>query len=73
MDYLMSFLNTNNIKNVTAKYIKTIKNEQVKDFYNKCSFLVTASNDEITEYELIIDNYKSKINKYIEVVYGKKN
>jgi len=71
MDYLIDFLKNNKIKSVTAKYIKTSKNKQVEDFYDKCSFPLTKSNNGIKNYELLIRGYKSKKIRYIEVVSGR--
>ena len=71
MEYLIDYLKYNKIENVTAKYISTHKNEQVKDFYDKCSFLLIKSNNGIRDYELFVDEYKPKKIKYIEVNNGK--
>jgi len=71
MDYLVNFLKNNKIKNVIAKYVKTHKNEQVKEFYDKCSFSLIKSNNGIKNYELFVDEYKPEKIKYIEVNNGK--
>jgi FkbH-like protein len=71
MDYLIDFLNASNIKTVTAKYIRTLKNEQVNDFYDNLQFRLTASNDFIKSYYLDIKNYKPKEMNYINVKDGK--
>jgi len=71
MDYLVNFFKNIKIKNVIAKYIKTYKNEQVKEFYDKCSFSLIKSNNGIKDYELFVDEYKPKKIKYIEVNNGK--
>jgi predicted enzyme involved in methoxymalonyl-ACP biosynthesis len=68
MDYLINTLKDNGISSVKAKYIKTSKNSQVRDFYDKCSFVPTTITDLLREYVLDINDYKpSKIN-YIEVI-----
>jgi len=70
MDYLINTLKDNGINSVKAKYIKTSKNSQVRDFYDKCSFVPTTITDLLKEYVLDINDYKpSKIN-YIEVING---
>jgi len=70
MDYLINTLKDNGINSVKAKYIKTSKNSQVRDFYDKCSFVPTTITDRLREYVLDINDYKpSKIN-YIEVING---
>ena len=71
MDYLINFLSHNKIENITAKYIKTQKNEQVNEFYDKCSFSLIKFNNNTKEYELIVKNYKPKKLKYIEIINGK--
>lgn len=71
MDYLVNFLKNNKLKNIIAKYVKTHKNEQVKDFYDKCSFSLIKSNNGIKDYELFVDEYKPKKVKYVEVNNGK--
>jgi len=71
MDYLVNFLKNNKVKNVIAKYVKTHKNEQVKDFYDKCSFSLIKSNNGIKDYKLFVDEYKPKKVKYVEVNNGK--
>ena len=38
MNYLMNYLRNYEIKTVTSQYIKTQKNEQVREFYDKCSY-----------------------------------
>jgi FkbH-like protein len=71
IDYLIEVMKLTNIKIVNAKYIQTQKNEQVKTFYDNCSFGLVESDDSIREYSLEISNYNpSKIN-FIEVVNGK--
>ena len=71
MDCLINFLNNKKIKRITSKYIKTIKNEQVSEFYDKCSFSLIESCDKTKEYELVIENYKPKKLNYTEVKDGK--
>jgi FkbH-like protein len=71
IDYLIDEMKVTNIKILNAKYIQTQKNEQVKTFYDNCSFGLVESDDSIREYSLEISNYNpSKIN-FIEVVNGK--
>jgi len=67
IDYLMNFLNNDKIESVTSRYIKTNKNEQVKKFYDKCSFSLTKCTDIIRNYKLSLNRYKPKNYKYIKV------
>jgi len=66
MDYLIENLKENGIEKVQATYIKTLKNEQVKEFYSSCSFSEINSTNDIKEYELIITRYKAKNFNYIK-------
>ena len=71
MDYLINLIKNNGIKRVTAKYIKTHKNEQVKEFYEACSFSLLEFNNEFKYYELVVEKYELKKIKYIEVKNGR--
>ncbi len=71
MDYLMNELGNHNIYTVTAQYVKTQKNEQVKDFYNKCSFLLTESDSTFRNYTLDMREYIPKQLNYIEIINGR--
>ena len=70
MDFLINHLKDIEIKNITAKVIKTLKNDQVHDLLNNCSFSLINSNHRIKEYFLDIRNYKPKNINYIEVING---
>ena len=59
------------IHEIKAKYTKTQKNEQVKEFYDKCSFNLVNKNESVKEYALNTNNYKPEKLNYIEVIYGK--
>lgn len=71
MDYLIDLLKMTNIKTVNAKYIQTQKNEQVKTFYDNCSFELVESENLIKEYSLEISKYNTNQINFIEVVDGK--
>ena len=43
-----------------AKYIKTQKNEQVKEFYDRCLFDLIDRNDSVRNYALDLSNYEAK-------------
>jgi FkbH-like protein len=68
MDYIISSLVDKNIVNVTSVFIKTIKNIQVKKFFDKCSFNVINVEGLNVHYSLSIDKYKQSGIKYIKVV-----
>jgi FkbH-like protein len=71
IDYLIDMMKRNKVKIVKARYIKTPKNEQVKTFYDKCSFKLTDSNESVRNYSLGVSEYKPKQINYIKVVNGK--
>ena len=58
------------ISEIKAKYIKTRKNEQVKNFYDKCSFDLIDENESIRDYILNTSSYKPRKLNYIEVISG---
>jgi len=59
------------INRLKAKYIKTKKNEQVNEFYDKCSFTLIDENDSVKNYALDLIKHKPKKLNYIEVINGK--
>ena len=71
MDYLVSFLTHNKIASISAKYIKTMKNDQVKEFYEKCSFSLITNSINEKNYILSLNKYEPKNYKYIKVENGK--
>jgi predicted enzyme involved in methoxymalonyl-ACP biosynthesis len=68
INYIINDLKHLNIATVTSKYIKTKKNEQVSEFYDKCSFSLLNSDGLTKEYILEIDRYKPKNVDFIRVV-----
>ena len=71
MDYLINVIRDCGINTVQSKYIQTQKNEQVKDFFDKCSFSLYGSTEMERNYVLNITGYKTKKIHYIEVIDGK--
>ena len=45
MDYIIGKAKEANIKKVNAVYLKTLKNEQVREIYDKCSFNLVNENE----------------------------
>ena len=57
---------------IYAKYIKTQKNDQVKDYYTKLGFDIKEKNKKFTTYILDTKKHKYKFSKEkIKVVYGR--
>jgi FkbH-like protein len=71
MDYLIKYLKNIDVQTITAKFVKSQKNEQVRNFFDRCSFRLINSDSEIREYILDIRKYKPKNFKYIEVINGR--
>ena len=71
MDYLVNSIKNFKVHTITSKYIKTPKNEQVKNFFEACSFSLKCSTNTTNDYILNISAYKPKQFKYIEVINGK--
>ncbi len=67
MDEIVKFIHTLDIKTIDTTYIKTLKNEQVSQFYDTLGFTLVSSADDTKKYVLKIKDYvKSNIN-YIKV------
>ena len=70
IDYVIEIIKKKKVNVVEASYIQTSKNEQVKEFFEKCSFQLMESTDSIKKYNLDINNYKPFQLDYIEVING---
>ena len=71
LDYVIEKIKAKKITDLKAKYIKTPKNEQVKDFFNGCSFGLIDENDSIKNYNLTMNTYVPKQLGYIKVFDGR--
>jgi predicted enzyme involved in methoxymalonyl-ACP biosynthesis len=56
---------------VTRMMIKTIKNQQVVDFYEKCGFIKLNESDGDSQYSLQVNSYKNQNIQYIGLRYGR--
>jgi FkbH-like protein len=70
MDYVIGKIKQKKINTLKAKYIKTQKNEQVKEFYDKCGFKLVDRDESKINYALSLMDYKPRKLKYIEVING---
>ncbi len=71
MDLIINELNERDIEILNSKYIKTVKNEQVEDLYDKFGFSAIQTDDKsIKKYNLNIKEYKMNNINYIGVVNG---
>ncbi|MCK5218435.1 HAD-IIIC family phosphatase [bacterium] len=70
MDFLINYLEDIGVRNIRGRFIKTPKNEQVHDLFDRCSFPIINSDSKIVEYLLEVKNYKPKDLGYIKVRNG---
>jgi len=68
MDHIIARLRSEQVTHVEATYVKTAKNEQVENFFDRCSFTVNKRTDLTTDYTLQVDEYVPKSLEYIEIV-----
>lgn len=71
MDIILDILNKKGISKISSSYIKTLKNEQVADLYDRYGFLVLEKTESFTSYEMQVKDYKNKDLDYIGVKNGK--
>lgn len=71
MDIIIETVKEKNISFTQAEYLKTLKNVQVSDFYDKLGFQSNLKTDEKSIYEIKIEMYKPKDLNYIGVKNGK--
>ena len=60
MDIIVDIAKKNNLELINSEYIKTKKNQQVKDFYTLFGFNVTFESGDSTQYRLEVNSYKNK-------------
>ena len=65
MDIIVDIAKKNNLELINSEYIKTKKNQQVKDFYTLFGFNVTFESGDSTQYRLDVNSYKNKMQKDI--------
>lgn len=68
MDEVFQFLKSIGIKTINSKFIKTAKNNQVSDFYDKIGFTTNNYNDNQKVYILDLDEYQNSAIDYIEII-----
>jgi FkbH-like protein len=67
MDYIIESLKVKNIRNIKSEYRKTMKNTQVKYFFESCSFNIISSEGRTKFYDLPMDKYRRSGIKYIRI------
>ncbi|WP_152058018.1 HAD-IIIC family phosphatase [Aliarcobacter butzleri] len=71
MDIIVDILKEKNISEIKSKYLKTLKNEQVTDLYDRYGFEIIDQDDNQTRYRMLVKDYKNKSLDYIGVRNGK--
>ncbi|MCK9257355.1 MAG: HAD-IIIC family phosphatase [Sulfurospirillaceae bacterium] len=71
MDIIIDVVSKKRASKILASYIKTPKNEQVADLYDRCGFEVVKKTATQNKYQLICKEYKTKELSYIGVKDGK--
>jgi FkbH-like protein len=66
-DYIIMQLKDKGIKKIYASYIKTNKNSQVDNFWERINFNKVRTDKKYVQYELITENYNSIKLDYIKV------
>jgi predicted enzyme involved in methoxymalonyl-ACP biosynthesis len=54
------------IKIIKGEWIKSMKNQQVKNFYDELGFECTSDGGEYRKYSLILASFTSKAKDYIK-------
>lgn len=70
LDYIINYLKENKINTIYANYFKTLKNEQVEEFYENNSFIITGKSLESKDYKLEVNSYIKTKYKYISIING---
>ena len=71
MDVIVGIAKRNKLIELSAAYIKTNKNQQVVDFYEKCGFIKLNESDGDSQYSLQVNSYKNQNIQYIGLRYGR--
>jgi FkbH-like protein len=69
LDIIVKKIKEKKSKNIKACFIKSNKNQQVCDFYDKCNFLQTNADTDTKYYSVKTDDYKQSTINYIQVTY----
>ncbi len=71
IDIIANIIENKKSKTIKSKYIKTYKNKQVSNFYDKCNFKMVKEEGNMKSYEINSTEYKYKKINYINVSYEK--
>ena len=69
-DFIMKYLKLKGIKNTIGKYLKTLKNTPVSEFYDSVGFKIETQNEKEKSYIMDLKDYNFRNIDYIEVING---
>ena len=69
INIILKYLNENSIEKVDGLYIKSKKNNQVKDLYEKFGFKLSKKDELSKVYSFNLNDYTPETIDYIEVIY----
>lgn len=67
MDQVFQYLKSLGVKSIDSKFLKTAKNNQVADFYEKLGFSINKDEDNQKDYSLDLAEYQNSNIDYIEI------
>lgn len=70
---LVLYLESKGITKIKSSYVKTQKNQQVEDFYERAGFTLTGDFGELKVYELNVKDHKKLAINYITLQHERKN
>ena len=70
-DFLIDFMQEKGVNKVEANYLKTLKNNQVENFYEKLGFFVQGQENEDKFYTLTLKDYKPHFINYMQIKNGR--
>lgn len=73
MNRLMEYLKDRDVRRVSAQYLETAKNGQVREFFDRCSFRLNGSTAAERNYSLSTADYEPKKIDYVEINDGRSN
>lgn len=69
-EFIVSQINKQGSNTIHAEYIKTLKNEQVVNFYDSLGFNVVERDEKRTTYKIELNGFRPKKLDYIEISNG---
>lgn len=67
MDIIIDIVKSKGFEKLRSNYVRTFKNEQVSNLYNRYGFEVLEETEEFKKYRILVKNYKNKNLEYIRI------